>query len=102
MIRKTFAALTLSALALGASLSNTAHAAARNLEPSSRAAGAGAWATGTYRNLFAEAGHSEKEIRRKIDSAFEQLFHGNPETQTVYYAAGSNSNGPLAYITDIK
>ena len=63
---------------------------------------AGAYATGRYRNLFAEAGHSEKEIRLKVDSAFEQLFHGNPETQAVYYAAGSNSNGPLAYTTDIK
>jgi len=63
---------------------------------------AGAYATGRYRNLFAEAGHSEKEIRLKVDAAFEQLFHGNPETQAVYYAAGSNSNGPLAYTTDIK
>jgi oligosaccharide reducing-end xylanase len=64
--------------------------------------GSGAYATGHYRNLFAEAGHSQKEIRLKIDSAFGQLFHGNPDTQTIYYAAGANSNGPLAYITDIK
>ena len=64
--------------------------------------GSGAYATGHYRNLFAEAGHSQKEIRQKIDSAFEQLFHGNPDTQTLYYLAGTNSNGPLAFITDIK
>lgn len=64
--------------------------------------GSGAYATGHYRNLFAEAGHSQKEIRQKIDSAFEQLFHGNPDTQTLYYMAGKNSNGPLAFITDIK
>lgn len=64
--------------------------------------GSGAFATGQYRNLFAENGHSGKEIRRKIDAAFQQLFHGSPETQAVYYSAGSNSNGPLAYITDIK
>ncbi|HEU5396254.1 MAG TPA: glycoside hydrolase, partial [Verrucomicrobiae bacterium] len=63
---------------------------------------AGAFATGHYQNLFAEAGHSPKEIQHKIDSAFAQLFHGNPETQAVYYSAGSNSNGPLAYITDIR
>jgi oligosaccharide reducing-end xylanase len=62
----------------------------------------GAFATGRYRNLFAEAGHSHKDIRRKVDSAFEQLFHGDAETQAVYFAAGANSNGPLAYITDIK
>jgi oligosaccharide reducing-end xylanase len=64
--------------------------------------GAGAFATGHYRNLFIEAGHSQKEIRKKIDAAFQQLFHGDPTNQTVYYSAGSNSNGLLAYITDIK
>ena len=64
--------------------------------------GSGAFATGKYRNLFAEAGHSQQEIHAKIDRAFQQLFHGNLETQTIYYSAGANSNGPLAYITDIK
>ncbi len=64
--------------------------------------GSGAFATGKYRNLFAELGKSPPEIRQKIDGAFRQLFHGNPTNQTVYYAAGSNSNGPLAYVTDIK
>jgi oligosaccharide reducing-end xylanase len=71
-------------------------------KPDSVAGGSGAFATGHYRNLFAENGHSQKEIREKVDSAFQQLFHGNPATQAVYYSAGSNSNGPLAYITDIK
>jgi len=64
--------------------------------------GASAFATGKYRNLFAEAGHSRKEIRARVDAAFQQLFHGDPATQTVYYAAGANNNGPLAYVTDIK
>jgi len=64
--------------------------------------GKGAFATGHCRNLFAEAGHSQKEIREKIDGAFQQLFHGDLTNETVYYEAGSNSNGPLAYITDIK
>ncbi len=64
--------------------------------------GAGAFATGHYRNLFAEDGHSQKEIRAKIDSAFAQLFHGNPNSQAIYFSAGTNSSGPLAYITDIK
>jgi oligosaccharide reducing-end xylanase len=71
-------------------------------ENRSTADGHGAFATGKYRNLFAEAGHSEKEIRQKIDSAFRQLFHGNLTNEAVYYEAGSNSNGPLAFITDIK
>ncbi|HVU09071.1 MAG TPA: glycosyl hydrolase family 8 [Verrucomicrobiae bacterium] len=68
----------------------------------SQAGGAGAYATGHYRNLFAENGHSQNEIQEKIDSAFQQLFHGNPTNQAVFYDAGSNSNGALAYITDIK
>ncbi|MEI6074917.1 MAG: glycosyl hydrolase family 8 [Verrucomicrobiota bacterium] len=64
--------------------------------------GNGAYATGKYRNLFAEAGHSPTEIRQKIDSAFQQLFHGNLTNETVYFEAGANSNGPLAFVTDIK
>jgi len=62
--------------------------------------GSGAFATGHYRNLFAEQGHSEQEITRKIDTAFKQLFHGDPQTQAVYFPAGKNANGPLAYLTD--
>ncbi len=49
-----------------------------------------------------EDGHSPLEVEAKVHAAFHQLFHGNPETQAVYYAAGTNANGPLAYITDIK
>jgi oligosaccharide reducing-end xylanase len=64
--------------------------------------GTGAYATGKYRNLFAEAGRAPVEIRQKIDAAFQQLFHGSPETQTLFYWAGTNANGPLAFITDIK
>ena len=64
--------------------------------------GSGAFATGRYRNLFVENGHSQREVNRKIKAAFQQLFHGNPTNQTVYYSAGSNSNGPLAYVTDVK
>ncbi len=67
-----------------------------------RADGEGAYATGKYRNLFAEAGHSPKEIGQKIESTFQQLFHGDPQTQTVYYEAGTNANGLLAFVTDIK
>ena len=70
--------------------------------PHPGAKGSGAFATGHYRNLFAENGHSQKQIQAKVDSAFQQLFHGDPDSQAVYYSAGGNSNGPLAYITDIK
>jgi oligosaccharide reducing-end xylanase len=62
--------------------------------------GSGAFATGHYRNLFAEAGHSHKEISKKINTAFRQLFHGDPQTQSVFFWTGRNANGRLAYVTD--
>jgi len=86
-----------SALALSFSLT-----ACRSLDSKTAVNGSGAFATGHYRNLFAEDGHSPQEIQNKIDSAFQQLFHGDPTNQAVFYYAGSNSNGPLAYVTDIK
>jgi len=64
--------------------------------------GNGAYATGKYRNLFTEAGHSPKDIRQKIDAAFQQLFHGIVTNETIYYEAGTNANGLLAFTTDIK
>ncbi len=36
----------------------------------------------------------------KIHAAYQQLFHGDPQTQAVYFEAGKNANGKLAYITD--
>jgi len=62
--------------------------------------GSGAYATAHYPNLFKEQGHSERAITRKINAAFQQLFHGDPQTQAVYFPAGRNANGPLAYLTD--
>ncbi len=70
--------------------------------PARDSAGTGAYATGHYRNLLAEAGHSPGDIQNRLESAFQQLFHGDPASQAVYFAAGTNANGPLAYITDIK
>lgn len=61
---------------------------------------AGAFATGHYRNLFAEIGHSDAEISAKIDAAYQQLFHGDPQDQSVVFFVGQNANGPLAYLTD--
>jgi len=63
--------------------------------------GSGAFATGKYRNLFVEIGYSAQEVTARIDRAFEQLFHGDPDTQAVYFPTGKNANGPLAYICDI-
>jgi oligosaccharide reducing-end xylanase len=76
--------------------------ACRSIGSKASVNGSGAFATGHYRDLFAQDGHSPPEIRNKINSAFQQLFHGDPATQAVFYYAGTNSNGPLAYITDLK
>jgi oligosaccharide reducing-end xylanase len=61
----------------------------------------GAFATGWYRNLFVEAGHSPEEVTKKVHVAYEQLFHGDQSRQAIYFPAGSNANGPMAYILDI-
>ena len=62
--------------------------------------GSGAYATGKYRNLFVEDGHSKAEIDVKINAAYEQLFHGDAKTQAIAFSAGENANGPLIYVTD--
>ena len=62
--------------------------------------GSGAYANGHYRNLFAEDGHTSAEIHAKIEAAYSQIFHGDPQTQALVFAAGKNGNGPLMYLTD--
>jgi len=63
--------------------------------------GTGAYATGHYRNLFAEQlGKSPAEAHAKIERAFHQLFHGDGQEERLYFETGANANGPLAYITD--
>lgn len=52
------------------------------------------------RNLFAELGFSASDIRQKTATAFEQIFYGNPTNEAVYYPAGTNHHGALAYIFD--
>lgn len=55
----------------------------------------GAAATGQYRDLFKEAGHSDAEIRQKIDAAWQQLFHGDSATGTSPRAAGDRDGRGL-------
>jgi oligosaccharide reducing-end xylanase len=62
--------------------------------------GNGAYATGVYRNLFLENGHSQEEIDAKVEAAFQQLFHGDT-SKTLYFEAGKNENGTLAYLSDV-
>ena len=48
--------------------------------------GTGAYATGKYRNFFAQTGHSSTAIQAKIDAAYQQLFHGDPQSQAVFFS----------------
>jgi oligosaccharide reducing-end xylanase len=55
------------------------------------------FATGRYRNLFREIGKSDRDIDRKLDAAWRQLFYGDDASQRVYYPVGAD----MAYIKDV-
>jgi len=58
-----------------------------------------AFATGHYRNLFAEfLGRTEAEADAKLAAAWQQLFYGRDDTQRVYYPV----DGEMAYVADIQ
>jgi oligosaccharide reducing-end xylanase len=61
----------------------------------------GAFASGAYRNLFAEQGRQPQQIAAKIDDAWASLFASTDDTRRIYYPAGANQHGPLAYVKDI-
>jgi len=61
----------------------------------------GAVAANRYRNLFVESGYSKKAAAEMVRKAFDQLFHGDPKTEAIYYPAGRNAAGDLAYVLDI-
>jgi len=70
--------------------------------PGAAAPTEGAFHTGRYRNLFVEAGHTPAEVSNRVYATFQQLFHGDLQSEAVYFPAGANSNGPLAFIHDLK
>ena len=56
------------------------------------------FATGQYRSLFEELlGKRAAEVDAKIEVAWRQLFHGNGDTERVYYPVADE----MAYIADI-
>ncbi len=55
----------------------------------------GAFQSHRYRNLFAELGYPQREIDRKLNSIFHDVFEGPDK---VYFEVGDT----LAYISDIK
>jgi endo-1,4-beta-D-glucanase Y len=62
----------------------------------------GAFASGIYRNLFKEWDPTltDAAITAKLDAYWTHFFTGTDDTGRLYYAAGSNSSGALAYIKD--
>jgi endo-1,4-beta-D-glucanase Y len=63
--------------------------------------GTGAYASGIYRSLFKEwnPALTDAAIQAKIDALWNHYFAGGA-TAKLYYADGSNGNGPKAYIFD--
>ncbi|WP_272975876.1 glycosyl hydrolase family 8 [Deinococcus geothermalis] len=61
-----------------------------------------AFYTGKYRNLFTEWSiATEAQVQAKLDAYWESLFASTDDQRRVYYPAGSNANGPMAYVADI-
>ncbi|MBV9788786.1 MAG: glycoside hydrolase, partial [Chloroflexi bacterium] len=100
--RRQFLKLTVISAALPALLSACGRASGVNTMASpTQQAERPAFGSGVYRNLFAERGKSEAEIAAKIDAAWQSLFASNDDKRRVYYPAGENEHGPLAYVKDI-
>ncbi len=54
--------------------------------------------TGRYRNLFTELlGKTDAEVDKKIDAYWQSFFHGNPDTQSLFYPIHDD----MAYIPDV-
>jgi oligosaccharide reducing-end xylanase len=67
-------------------------------QPSAAPPTSGAFFSGEYRSLFTELlGRSDEEVQVKLDAAWDQLFHGDDQTERVYYPVGED----MAYIEDI-
>ena len=60
-----------------------------------------AFESGAHRDLFAERGRSAQEVGAKIDAAWQSLFASTDDNRRVYYPAGENEHGPMAYVKDI-
>ncbi|MBN2202543.1 glycoside hydrolase [bacterium] len=59
---------------------------------------AGAFKTGRYPNLFSDLLNIPPErVQAKVDSAWHQLFHGDPDSQAVYFPVEDD----MAYILDV-
>ena len=55
----------------------------------------GAFYTGQYRNLFAELGYQEQEVKARLEQIFQTMFYGSDE-ERIYHAVGDK----MGYLTD--
>jgi oligosaccharide reducing-end xylanase len=55
----------------------------------------GAWETGSYRNVFLEAGYEQKDIDAKLAKAYHDVFEGE---NRVYFEVGDS----MGYVSDLK
>lgn len=63
-----------------------------------RHAARGAYYTGNYHNLFKDLlGKSDAEISQRVNSVYQQLFHGDDSTERVYFPVGPD----MGYVEDI-
>jgi endo-1,4-beta-D-glucanase Y len=62
----------------------------------------GAYYSGTYRNMFAEAGYSQTDITTKINAAYNQLFHSANKSRETGEAIliDAPNDSSMAYIWD--
>jgi len=61
----------------------------------------GAAYTGTYRNMFVEAGYDNTVIQQRVQSIVQQLFYGNPSNEAVMFPS-QDPSVPGLYIEDIN
>lgn len=71
-------------------------------QPPVKAEAAAGSTSGRSPNLLAELGISTSEIEARLAKDYQQLFYGNDKDERVFYPAGQNPNGALAYIMDIN
>ncbi len=62
----------------------------------------GAYTSGTYRDLFKERDPSltDAAVTAKLDTYWTAFFTGTDDSRRLYYPAGSDADGALAYIKD--
>ncbi|MFC4030096.1 glycosyl hydrolase family 8 [Streptomyces polygonati] len=62
----------------------------------------GAYASGQYRDMFQEWDPtlSDATVQAKLDTYWNAFFTSTDDTKRLYYPAGSNAQGPMAYIED--